>query len=70
MSKPAMSENYIVEEPIKSNFTRGEAAAFISAWYRIAAKDGSTIAYVPDRATADVIAQYLNGVEGGGHEQP
>ena len=61
-----MSENYIVEEPIRSNFTRGEAAAFMGAWYRIAAKDGSTVAYVPDRVTADVIARDLNGVEGGG----
>lgn len=49
-----------VEAPVKRHFTAVEAAAFLGAWYRVADKDGSTIAYAPDRATAEQIAELFN----------
>jgi len=37
-----------------------ESKAFLLGWYRIAEKDGSTIAYAPDRITAQQIADLFN----------
>jgi hypothetical protein len=45
-----------VEAPKPRRFTPAEAQAFLGSWYRVVAGDGSTIAYVPDKATADRIA--------------
>lgn len=55
---------YKVKPPDNSRtFSGCEAAAFLASWYRVAAADGSTAAYAPDRVTAEVIADALSAAE-------
>ncbi len=46
-------------------FTPDEAHAFLASWYRIKDADGSTVAYCPDRVTADRIAGLPGLIEAG-----
>ena len=48
-----------VEEPLNRRLSDRERRYALGAWHRIAATDGSTIAYVPDRATAERIVELL-----------
>jgi hypothetical protein len=49
-----------IEPPYSAaEFTPAEARAFMLSWWRVVERDGSTVAYVPDRATAVAIRAAL-----------
>ena len=51
-----------VAPPTEFRFTKGQAEAFLSTWFRVVDEEyGSTIAYVPDITTAERIAELLRG---------
>jgi len=49
-----------VEKPHPFKFTADSASLFLASWCRISNGDGSTIAYAPDRITAQQIADLFN----------
>ena len=55
-----MLEKVTVESPSGKGMMAAEAAHFMASWWRVLAWDGSTIAYVPDKSTADFMASVLN----------
>jgi len=55
-----MTNEITVEAPSKKGMTVRESAYFMSSWWRIVAFDGATIAYCPDKSTADFMASVLN----------
>jgi len=55
-----MDEKITVEAPSRKRMTAAESASFMASWWRVLAWDGSTIAYVPDKSTADFVASVLN----------
>lgn len=51
---------YRVEPPYShAHMTQAEAEAFMCAWHRVVASDGSTVAYVPDHVTARIVAEAM-----------
>ena len=53
-------DEIIIEAPSRKAMTARESANFMASWWRVLAFDGSTIAYVPDKSTADFLASILN----------
>jgi len=60
MTEAAKNGHVRVEDPKLSNLTREEAEVFLTSWYRVVDSDGATIAYVPDKETAQRIAGLLD----------
>ena len=60
MTEAARDGHVRVEGPRCDYLTREEAEAFPASWYRVVAADGSTIAYAPDKETAQRIAYLLD----------
>lgn len=46
-----------------------ERERWLKGWYRVAAEDGSTVAYCPDRATAVLIAEALEARKKAGERE-
>jgi len=60
-----MMNEITVEAPLdRKALTGKELAYFLASWWRVSAYDGSTIAYVPDKVTADFLAAILNSKMG------
>jgi hypothetical protein len=52
--------DWVVQPPTARHFSPEEAGAFMATWTRIAAWDGSTVAYIPDAATARLIVRAVS----------
>ena len=48
-----------IEKVKKLEISKSEIVSFMVGWYRVVEEDGSTIAYVPDRSTANQIQDLI-----------